>query len=245
VKNDGTAYSGNTGAAIYLSPDSSITQADTYIGLVSVPSIAAGSSVSLNGNVAIPSTVPAGSYYLGTIIDQANSVSETNEGNNIAYDSTPVSITQTVPGGSVEAQVEAAILKYTNQERTAAGRLSLSQNAVLTSVARAHSLDMKNRNFFSHTNPDGLDPFQRMNAAGYYYWAAAENIAATSYFTLSSNPDEVGRYFVQEMWMKSTGHRENILSTSYTQIGIGVVYESDRSSSPYGFIATQDFGRPR
>jgi uncharacterized protein YkwD len=245
VKNDGTAYSGNTGAAIYLSPDTPITQADTYIGLVSVPSIAAGSSVSVNGNVAIPSTVPAGTYYLGTIIDQANSVSETNEGNNIAYDSTPVSITQTVPGGSVEAQVEAAILKYTNQERTAAGRLPLSQNAVLTSVARAHSLDMKNRNFFSHTNPDGLDPFQRMNAAGYYYWAAAENIAATSYFTLSSNPDEVGRYFVQEMWMKSTGHRENILSTSYTQIGIGIVYESDRSSSPYGFIATQNFGRPR
>jgi uncharacterized protein YkwD len=46
------------------------------------------------------------------------------------------------------------------------------------------------------------------------------------------------------MWMQSTGHRENILSASYTEIGIGVVYESDRSSSPYGFIATQEFARP-
>jgi uncharacterized protein YkwD len=194
--------------------------------------------------VSIPATVPAGRYYLGTIIDQANEIIETSEGNNIAFDSGPVQIAQSVPGGSIEAQVEAAIFKYTNQERIAAGISPLARDSLLTSVARAHSLDMKQRDFFSHTNPDWISPFQRMTAAGYVYSAASENIAATSLFTLSSNPDEVGRYIVQEMWMQSTGHRENILDATYTEIGIGVVYESDRSSSPYGFIATQNFGRP-
>jgi uncharacterized protein YkwD len=184
-------------------------------------------------------------YYLGTILDQPNEIRETDEGNNIACDRSPVQIAQSVPGESVEAKVEAAIFSYTNQERIAAGLSPLAVNPVLTSVARAHSLDMKERNFFSHTNPDWISPFQRMSAAGYDYSAAAENIAAISLFTLQSNPDEVGRYFVQQMWMQSTGHRENILSPSYTEIGIGVVYESDRVSSPYGFIATQNFGRPR
>jgi len=244
VRNGGTSSSGSTGAALYLSPDTVITPGDSYIGSLSVPSVAAGASVTASGNVAIPATVPAGIYYLGTIIDQANTLSETNEGNNIACDSGTVQIAQSLPGGSVEAKVEAAIFKYTNQERIAAGLTPLVQNFLLTSVARAHSLDMKERNFCSHTNPDWLSPFQRMAAAGYQYSAAAENIAAISSFTLSSNPDEVGRYIVQEMWMQSSGHRENILDTTFTEIGIGVVYESDRSSSPFGFIATQNFGRP-
>jgi uncharacterized protein YkwD len=125
-----------------------------------------------------------------------------------------------------------------------AGLQPLANNPTLTSVARAHSLDMKTRNFFSHSNPDGLDPFERMAAAGYTFSSAGENIAATSYFTLTSNPDDVARNFVQNMWMQSSGHRDNILGKYYTETGIGVVYESDQSSSPYGFIATQVFARP-
>jgi uncharacterized protein YkwD len=245
VRNGGITSSGSTGAAFYLSPDTVITPGDSYIGSLSVPSIPAGASVTASGNIVIPATVPAGMYYLGTIIDPPNEIRETDEGNNIACGSRPVQIVQSVPGDSVEAKVEAAIFNYTNQERIAAGLSPLAGNSVLTSVARAHSLDMKERNFFSHTNPDWISPFQRMSAAGYDYSAAAENIAAISLFTLNSNPDEVGRYFVQQMWMQSTGHKENILSPSYTEIGIGVVYESDRISSPYGFIATQNFGRPR
>ncbi|MDD1705589.1 MAG: CAP domain-containing protein [Methanoregulaceae archaeon] len=244
VRNNGTTFSGSSLAALYLSTDKVITPGDSYIGSVSVPSVSAGSTVTVGGNIALPATIAAGTYYLGTIIDQADVIREIDEGNNVAFDNGPVTITWPVPGGSVEAQVEAAILKYTNQERIASGVSPLVQDPLLTSVARAHSLDMKERNFFSHANPDGLSPFQRMAAAGYRYSAAAENIAATSAFTLSSSPDEAGRYFVQEMWMQSTGHRENILSSAYTRIGIGVVYEPDRSSSPYGFIATQDFGRP-
>ncbi|MCU0629486.1 MAG: CAP domain-containing protein [Methanoregulaceae archaeon] len=244
VRNGGTAFSGSTSSAMYLSSDTTITPADIFLGSCSVPGISAGSSVSLTGTAMVPSSVPAGSYYLGVIIDSANTISEIDEGNNIAWDPSAVAITVPVPGSSVEEQIENSILSYINQERVNAGLQPLANNPTLTSVARAHSLDMKTRNFFSHSNPDGLDPFERMAAAGYTFSSAGENIAATSYYTLTSNPDDVARNFVQDMWMQSSGHRDNILGISYTETGIGVVYESDHSSSPYGFIATQVFARP-
>ena len=244
VRNDGTSYTRTTDAAVYLSPDQAISPADTYLGLVQVPSLNGGSSVTLNRTLSIPSTVPAGTYYCGIILDHANILVEADEGNNIACSPAPVIITPAQPGDSVEAQVEDAILRYTNQERVAAGVAPLVRNGLLTTVARAHSLDMKERDFFSHTNPDRLTPFQRMDAAGYVYRSAAENIAASSSYTLASSPDEVGRHLVQDLWMNSRGHRETLISPKYTEIGIGVVYDPDKSASPYGFIATQDFGRP-
>jgi len=244
VRNDGTSYTRTTDAAVYLSPDQAITPADTYLGLVPVPSLNGGSSVTLNRTLSIPSTVQAATYYCGIILDHANILVEADEGNNIACSPAPVIITPAQPGDSVEAQVEDAILRYTNQERVAAGVAPLVRNGLLTTVAQAHSLDMKERDFFSHTNPDRLTPFQRMDAAGYVYRSAAENIAASSSYTLSSSPDEVGRHLVQDLWMNSRGHRETLISPKYIEIGIGVVYDPDKSASPYGFIATQDFGRP-
>ncbi|MCC7469421.1 MAG: hypothetical protein IT504_09545 [Burkholderiaceae bacterium] len=244
VRNDGTSYTRTTDAAVYLSPDQAITPADTYLGLVPVPSLNGGSSVTLNRTLSLPSTVPAATYYCGIILDHANILVEADEGNNIACSPAPVIITPAQPGDSVEAQVEDAILRYTNQERVAAGVAPLVRNGLLTTVARAHSLDMKERDFFSHTNPDRLTPFQRMDAAGYLYRSAAENIAASSSYTLASSPDEVGRHIVQDLWMNSRGHRETLISPKYTEIGIGVVYDPDKTASPYGFIATQDFGRP-
>ena len=244
VRNDGTSFTRTTGAAVYLSSDQAISPGDTYLGLVPVPSLNGGSSATINGTLSIPSTVPAGTYYCGIILDHANILVEADEGNNIACSPVPVIIITAQPGQSVEAQVEDAILRYTNQERVAAGVAPLVRNGLLTTVARAHSLDMKERDFFSHTNPDRLTPFQRMDAAGYSYRSAAENIAASSSYTLASNPDEVGRHLVQDLWMNSRGHRETLISPKYTEIGIGVVYDPDKGASPYGFIATQDFGRP-
>ena len=244
VRNDGTSFTRTTGAAVYLSSDQAISPGDTYLGLVPVPSLNGGSSATINGTLSIPSTVPAGTYYCGIILDHANILVEADEGNNIACSPVPVIIITAQPGQSVEAQVEDAILRYTNQERVAAGVAPLVRNGLLTTVARAHSLDMKERDFFSHTNPDRLTPFQRMDAAGYSYRSAAENIAASSSYTLASNPDEVGRHLVQDLWMNSRGHRETLISPKYTEIGIGVVYDPDKRASPYGFIATQDFGRP-
>ena len=69
---------------------------------------------------------------------------------------------------------------------------------------------------FAHTRPDGTDCFTVLDEYGIKIWAAGENIAG--YY---SDPEEV-----VEAWMNSQGHRENILDSYFSHIGVGV-YEDD------------------
>jgi uncharacterized protein YkwD len=114
-----------------------------------------------------------------------------------------------------------------NSRRADAGCGPLTANATLTSVARAHSADMAARGFFSHTNPDGLDPFERMRAAGYNGRIMGENIAAG--FTTADA--------VMNAWMNSSGHRANILNCAFQEIGVGKA-----TGGSFGTYWTQDFG---
>jgi uncharacterized protein YkwD len=119
------------------------------------------------------------------------------------------------------------VLDLVNAQRQSAGCQPLTANSTLTAVARAHSTDMATRNFFSHTNPDGLSPFDRMRAAGYNGKLMGENIAA-GYSTAQA---------VMTAWMNSAGHRANILNCGYAEIGIGYA-----TGGSYGHYWTQDFG---
>ena len=64
-----------------------------------------------------------------------------------------------------------------NGERAGDGSAALTHDEALRRVARAHSEDMARRGFFDHTNPDGLDPFDRLAMDSISYYAAGENIA--------------------------------------------------------------------
>ena len=77
-------------------------------------------------------------------------------------------------------------------------------------MARAHSVDMRDRGYFDHTNRAGQDPFDRAEAAGLS--ARAENIAR--------GQDDAAA--VMDSWMNSSGHRANILNCSLTKLGVGV-----------------------
>jgi uncharacterized protein YkwD len=87
----------------------------------------------------------------------------------------------------------------------------LTLNAAVSSVARRHSQDMRDRGYFAHENPDGQSPFDRLSAAGIGYRAAGENILMG---TTSGQ-----RAF--ELWMGSPGHRANLLNCAFTEHGIG------------------------
>jgi len=128
---------------------------------------------------------------------------------------------------SSASEYELKVLELVNIERAKNGLFSLSWDADLANVARAHSKDMSNRNFFSHTNPDGKSPFDRLKAYGISYSSAAENIAAGQ-----STPEEV-----VSGWMNSSGHRANILSKSSTKLGVGYY----KSNSGYKHYWTQCF----
>jgi uncharacterized protein YkwD len=107
----------------------------------------------------------------------------------------------------------------------------LAMEARLRCAARVHSLDMAMRGFFDHVNPDGEDPFVRMERAGYSFLAAGENIAAGQ-----TTPQEV-----VDGWLASPGHCSNIMSPDFSQIGVGYV------AAPQGMLPhywTQTFGTP-
>lgn len=119
------------------------------------------------------------------------------------------------PGGQMSAGELALALQVfdlVNQERVAVGIAPLAWDDGAAQVAYAHSVDMDVRDFFSHTNPDGQEPWDRLSAAGIGWSTAGENIAY-------GQPDAAS---VMTAWMNSPGHRDNILRASFTRLGVGV-----------------------
>ncbi len=110
------------------------------------------------------------------------------------------------------------MLALVNQERAANGLPPFTLDPALSSVARAHSLDMATRSYFSHTNPDGLSPFDRMSRAGITFRSAAENIAWAGTVDIAHTS-----------LMNSPGHRANILNPTLNRIGIGIVPKDSRN----------------
>ncbi len=137
--------------------------------------------------------------------------------------------TETLPfrpsGTSIDEVGEGEMLALVNQARAQAGVGPLTLDSTLTAIARAHSQDMWERQYFSHITPDGLSPFDRMHAAGITYTTAGENLALAPTVALA----EIGL-------MNSPGHRANILDPNFHKVGIGII-----DGGLYGKMVTQDF----
>jgi uncharacterized protein YkwD len=121
-----------------------------------------------------------------------------------------------------------AVFQRVNEERAAAGLAPLRWHQTASVVAREHAIDMDERSFFSHVNPDGMDAGDRLASAGVAFRRVGENLA-----TGQDDPDEV-----MASWMASDAHRTNILNPLFTEIGIGV------HGSTGGTWWTQDFFSP-
>ncbi|MFH8791288.1 CAP domain-containing protein [Streptomyces sp. NPDC017941] len=109
------------------------------------------------------------------------------------------------------ARTTADVLALTNGHRAAAGLRPLAPDARLAAAAQAHSADMVARGFYSHTAPDGSEPWHRAAAAGSTRRTIGENIACGQ-----RSAAEVVRG-----WMDSPGHRANILKPAFTHLGVG------------------------
>ncbi|MFC8827711.1 CAP domain-containing protein [Streptomyces sp. NPDC057137] len=110
------------------------------------------------------------------------------------------------------AAVTSDVVALTNAERSAAGLRPLAGDPRLTAAAQAHSDDMVARGFYSHTSPDGRQPWDRAAAAGCTHRGIGENIACGQRSAAE----------VVQGWMDSPGHRANILKPDFTHIGIGL-----------------------
>ena len=99
-----------------------------------------------------------------------------------------------------------------NAHRREVGCQALRWDEGVARVAQAHSADMAARGFFSHENPEGKSPFDRLRDGGITYSAAAENIA---YGTSDAER-------VLALWLGSPHHRANIENCGYTRQGVGL-----------------------
>ena len=141
----------------------------------------------------------------------------------------PVAINQSLP------QEVQAVLDLVNAERAQAGCSPLRAQNQLLQAAQGHSQDMALRDFFSHTSWDGRSPWDRIQATGYTYTRAGENIAA-GYRTPET---------AVAAWMNSSGHRANILNCSFTETGVGYYYlQNDTGNVNYHHYWTQVFATP-
>ena len=127
-----------------------------------------------------------------------------------------------------EAQVEAASFDLINQDRRQQGLPELTMNQQVAAVARAHSADMRDRNYFAHIDPDGKTLDDRLKSAGIRFNNAGENIA---HVTDLSDPAS----FANTSFLNHPEHRANLLNRQFTRVGVGVV----RSGNSYWI--TQDF----
>lgn len=137
------------------------------------------------------------------------------------------------------AEFEDEVIKLVNRNRYVGatcgsdpmpgGLVPLESDEILRSVARLHSLDMAERDFFDHVNPDGEDPFDRIadsSFGGADPWG--ENIA------FGAPTPEI----VVDLWMESPGHCANIMLADFHVIGVGYYLDETDSS---GHFWTQNF----
>jgi uncharacterized protein YkwD len=120
---------------------------------------------------------------------------------------------------------EQRMLELVNSERARVGLQPLVADGRLRDVARAHSLEMFQRDYFAHASPTAGSPFDRMQADAITFGVAGENLAYAPNIEVA-----------HQGLMNSPGHRANILRPEFDRIGIGVI-----RSPAQGSMFTQDF----
>jgi len=129
--------------------------------------------------------------------------------------------------------VEGAVVEMTNDIRRRYGLPVFLEDGVCRDAARGHSADMLNRNYFSHTDPQGRTLKERLPAN-----FAARQWAENIWTGRGYDPRQV-RYLAQTImagWMNSQGHRENILAPGYTHLGVGVMAKNQEITATQVFI---------
>jgi len=131
-------------------------------------------------------------------------------------------------------EVSREMLVQVNAARERAGLKPLRLDSVLAKAAQRHAEDMLKRGYFDHRSPAGTTVRERSTAAGYRWAAIGENIAYGQ-----TSVDEV-----VETWLESPGHRKNILSPNFSELGVGLALGKGPDGR-YQILWVQNFGAPR
>ena len=162
--------------------------------------------------------------YVKAIYPSTSSSGNTSSGTTGGSTSTGNSGTSGTQTSSMNSD-EKEVFDLINKQRTNNGLPALQNDSEVQRIARIKAQDMVDNNYFSHNSPTYGSPFDMLKSFKVSYKSAGENIAANS-----SNSSAV------TAWMNSSGHKANILNSSFNYTGIGVV-----SSPRYGKMYVQMF----
>lgn len=123
---------------------------------------------------------------------------------------------------------ESMTIALLNAVRSGGGKSTLTENPALAAVARQHSQSMIDGNYFSHDNPAGQGPKERIKAAGIKYRSYGEALTAGTWTPMDA----------VLAWMNSSAHRDIILG-DYSSVGVGIA----SGSADYGIYYTLDILR--
>lgn len=127
-----------------------------------------------------------------------------------------------------------SLLLDTNSAREQQAETDLTIDQQLTAAAQAKAADMVAHNYWSHNSPDGKTPWTFIDASGYAYEQAGENLA---YGFSDAGAAITG-------WMNSPEHRANILNKDYTQVGFGVAHSDNFNGSGPTTVVVAMYGKP-
>lgn len=116
---------------------------------------------------------------------------------------------------STIAQMEAEVLRRINRKRERRGLSALRLNPTLSLAARSHSQQMALHNFYSHIDHRGRNHRRRVEALGLSAYLIGENLMKCNH-----SPDPVSLSVTS--WMRSPGHRKNILLPEMQETGVGI-----------------------
>ena len=153
----------------------------------------------------------------------------------------PAALSETSASRMSIANLESGLLQQLNAVRTDHGLVALRSNPKLTAAADQHSREMADDGYFDHNSFDGTSFSDRIAKwyplGAFHSWMVGENL-------LWSSPS-VDPPRAVAMWMRSPGHRANILNPRWREIGIGAVHSSSAGGAfthlPVTIITT-DFG---
>lgn len=131
--------------------------------------------------------------------------------------------------GKLRDALELQLFDLVNAERAARGIPVLTWDKLANKSARLHSEDMRDKDYFSHTNKENETAFDRMEAQGIRFQYAAENIAA----------GQKDSFYAHYSFLNSESHRKSVLDAKQTKLGIGVAL-----GGSYKQYYTQHFYKP-
>lgn len=140
---------------------------------------------------------------------------------------------QSVKGVEV-SELQQTLLASTNTTREQNSLGDLSANSKLTNAAENKAKDMVRNNYWSHTSPSGEEPWQFIKDSQYAYSLAGENLAYG--FTDSDS--------IINAWLSSPAHRDNVLSSEYSEVGFGTATSSNYQDSGPAIVVVAMYAKP-